>query len=130
MREREELAPHSRGPAQIGEVTWDDLNRAQAVAHCGSWRMNVQLNVLHWSDETYRIFGIPIGAHLTYETFLAAVHPDDRARVDVAWAAALNGAPYDVEHRILAGRKIKWVRERANLEFEFQAPAARWLRHG
>ena len=38
-----------------------DLNRAQAVGHIGSWRMDVQRNVLDWSEESYRIFGIPLG---------------------------------------------------------------------
>ena len=33
-----------------------DLNRAQAVAKTGSWRLDMQHNVLLWSDETYNIF--------------------------------------------------------------------------
>ncbi|MDD5704588.1 MAG: PAS domain S-box protein [Kiritimatiellae bacterium] len=98
----------------------EDLQRAQAVAHVGSWRLDVRRNVLHWSDETWRIYDIPQRASLTYETFLDAVHPDDRALVDAKWAAALRGEPYDIEHRILAGAKVKWVRERAELEFDKQ----------
>ncbi len=35
----------------------DDLNRAQAVARTGSWRLNIQRNELLWSDENHRIFG-------------------------------------------------------------------------
>jgi signal transduction histidine kinase len=97
-----------------------DLNRAQAVAHVGSWRLDVQNDELVWSDETHRIFGIAEVTPMTYETFLAAVHPDDRAYVDREWAAALCGGPYDIEHRIVVGDKIKWVRERAELEFDAQ----------
>jgi PAS domain S-box-containing protein len=93
-----------------------DLNRAQAVAHTGSWRIDVAGQRLLWSDETYRIFGIPPGTPLTYETFLAAVHPDDRGAVDTAWQAALDGEPYDLEHRILAAGEVRWVGERAELE--------------
>ena len=59
-----------------------DLNRAQAVARTGSWRLDVRRNELLWSDETYRIFGIPQGTSLTYEAFLAAIHPEDREYVD------------------------------------------------
>jgi PAS domain S-box-containing protein len=97
-----------------------DLKRAQAVAYTGSWRLDLQRNELWWSDETYRMFGIPAGTPLTYETFLAAIHPDDRAYVDQKWAAALHGEPYDIEHRIIAGGVEKWVRERAELEFDQQ----------
>jgi len=98
----------------------EDLNRAQAVAHTGSWRLDVRKNELLWSDETYRIFGIPQGTALTYETFLTAIHPQDRAYVDREWTAALGGKPYDIEHRIVVGDTMKWVREKAELEFDLQ----------
>ncbi len=94
-----------------------DLNRAQEVAKTGSWRLDVQRNVLLWSDVTYRMFGVELGTPLTYETFLSAIHPDDRKYVDKKWQAALRGEPYDIEHRIVVNGEIKWVRERAELEF-------------
>ena len=93
-----------------------DLNRAQAVAKTGSWRLDMTRNVLLWSDETYRIFGIPNGKAMTYESFLTAVHPDDREYVDQKWQAALRGEPYDVEHRIVVDGEVRWVRERSELE--------------
>jgi PAS domain S-box-containing protein len=96
----------------------EDLNRAQAVANTGSWRLNVLRNDLQWSEQTYRIFGIPQGTPLTYEKFLATVHSDDRQFTDQAWQAALGGEPYDIEHRIIVGDELKWVRERAELEFD------------
>ena len=80
--------------------------------------MNVQRNELLWSDENHRIFGIPKGIPLTYETFLSTVHPDDRAYVDRKWMAALRGEHYDIEHRIVVKGREKWVRERAELEFD------------
>ena len=95
-----------------------DLNRAQSVGQLGSWRLNIQRNELHWSDESHRIFGIPMGTPLTYETFLSIVHPDDREYVDRMWVAALQGAPYDIEHRLIVDGAVKWVRERAELEFD------------
>lgn len=104
---------------QLREIQ-QDLNRAQAVAHTGSWRLDVQKNVLIWSDEVYRIFGIPRGTPMTYEKFLECVHPEDREYVDRKWKAALQGEPYDIEHRIIVDGKIKWVRERAELEFDEQ----------
>jgi PAS domain S-box-containing protein len=94
-----------------------DLNRAQAVAHTGSWRLDVRSNQLLWSDETHRIFGIPRQTPMTYETFLSSVYPEDREFVNRRWMAALRGEPYDIEHRIVVGDDVKWVRERAELEF-------------
>ena len=93
-----------------------DLNAAQALAHIGSWRLVVGCDVLEWSEETYRIFGVSKGSPLNYAVFLSAIHPDDREKVDYAWRAALQGAPYEIEHRIVVDGEIKWVRENAQLE--------------
>jgi PAS domain S-box-containing protein len=95
----------------------EDLDHAQAVGQIGSWRLDVQRNVLTWSDENHRIFGVPKGTPMTYETFLGAVHPDDRQYVDTQWTAGLRGEPYDIEHRIVVDGQVKWVREKAYLEF-------------
>ncbi|MCC7424377.1 MAG: PAS domain S-box protein, partial [Planctomycetaceae bacterium] len=92
------------------------LKRAQAVAHIGSWTLDIARNELVWSEEAYRVFGVPQGTPMTYEAFLAAVHPDDRAMVDREWMAALQGACYDIEHRIVVDGNTRWVREKAELE--------------
>lgn len=97
-----------------------DLRQAQAVAHVGSWRLDARQNRLFWSDEAYRIFGIPIGTPMIYEAFLSRVHLEDREYVDRRWMAALRGEPYDIEHRIVVGTETKWVHERAELVFDSQ----------
>lgn len=96
----------------------EDLARAQEVGQIGSWRLDVKHNVLTWSDENHRIFGLPKGTPMSYETFLGTIHPDDREYVDRKWTAALAGEPYDIEHRIYADGRVKWVREKAYLEFD------------
>jgi PAS domain S-box-containing protein len=113
----EEIAARRRAEQALRESE-RDLNRAQAVARTGSWRLDVRRNELLWSDETYRLFGIAKGTPLTYEAFLAAIHPEDRAVVDASWRGALRGAKYEVEHRIVVGGEVKWVREKAELEFD------------
>lgn len=96
----------------------EDLNRAQAVGNIGSWRLDVRSNELTWSDETYRIFGVPQGTPMTYEDFLAIVHPDDRDCVNAKWKAGLDTHDYDIQHRLIADGQIKWVREKAYLDFD------------
>jgi PAS domain S-box-containing protein len=100
------------------EKSREDLDRAQAVGNIGSWRLDVRTKELTWSDENHRIFGIPKGTHLTYETLLSQTHPDDREYVDSKWKAGLKGEPYDIEHRIVVDGKIKWVRKKAHFEFD------------
>ena len=96
----------------------EDFVRAQEVGQIGWWRQDTRRNILTWSDETYRIFGVPKGTPLSYETFLQTVHPNDRDFVEARWKAALKGEAYDIEHRIIVDGHEKWVREKAYLEFE------------
>ena len=92
-----------------------DLHRAQAVAHIGSWKSDLQRNRINWSAETYRIFEIPPGTPVTHELFLAQVHPEDLSLVDPARQQA-KAADF-FEFRIVVGGRIKWVRERVELAF-------------
>lgn len=94
------------------------LHQAQAVARLGSWYLDMRNNRLDWSPETYRMFGIQEGTPLTYETFLGMVHPDDAGKLDAAWQAALRGAPYSFEHRIVVNGETRWVLEKAELNFD------------
>jgi len=96
-----------------------DLARAQSVVHLGSWRLNSDRS-LDWSDETYRIFDIPVGSPVSDDTLKAAIHPDDRPLLRECWQQALQGRPFECEHRILAGGQVKWVHQKAELEFDGQ----------
>jgi PAS domain S-box-containing protein len=79
------------------------LCRAQAIAHLGSWELDLVTNHLTWSDEVYRIFGLEPGFAASYQAFLEAVHPDDRASVDAAYTQSVREGldAYESEHRIV-----------------------------
>ena len=94
------------------------LLRAQEVAHIGSWRLDFREGALSWSPEVYRIFGLPQNELVSFETFLACVHPDDRETVEVAWKAAQKGDAFQIQHRIIAGNTERWVEERAEFEID------------
>ncbi len=98
--------------------TRNDLQLAQEVSRTGNWRLDSRKDILYWSRETYDIFGISPNTPLTYERFLESVHPDDRKYVDSKWKETLKGKPYDIEHRIIVDGKIKWIREKAELEYD------------
>ena len=102
-----------------------DLNRAQAVAHTGSWRASARDNAVHWSDETYRIFEIPLGTPVTSEQFLACVHPDDRILLDPVRHQNRGGEFF--EFRIVVGNRVKWVREREELDVDPDGVLLGWF---
>jgi PAS domain S-box-containing protein len=90
------------------------LKEAQRIAHLGSWDLNLVRNVLSWSDEIYRIFEIdPEKFGASYDAFLNAIHPDDRALVNNTYTDSVkNGVPYNIEHRLLMkDGRIKYVKE-------------------
>ncbi len=93
------------------------LSRAQEIAHLGSWELDLINNRLTWSDEVYRIFGLrPQEFRATYEAFLQAVYPDDRAAVDAAYSGSVREGreTYEIEHRVVrkSTGEIRTVHER------------------
>jgi PAS domain S-box-containing protein len=77
------------------------LRVAQRIANLGYWTRDLQTGTLIWSRETRRIFGWPDDKEVTYDAFMAAVHPDDRERLRAAQEATLDeGDRIDIEYRI------------------------------
>src|SRR5579863_2766883 len=55
------------------------LEEAQRVAHVGHWEWDLETDVVVWSDETYRIFGLsPQERPMDLATVRSMVHPEDR----------------------------------------------------
>lgn len=94
------------------------VREAQRIAHLGNWEHNLNDGRLIWSEEVHRIFGtLPDSFWPTYESFIALVHPDDRAAVVEAQRLALEGdGVLEIDHRILHPRgEVRHVRERGEL---------------
>lgn len=104
------------------------LAEAQAVAHLGSWAYDFSTDRLIWSDETYRIFGVDPATFVpSYQTFVARIHPDDRAAFEKDFADAVaNREVLDVEHRILLDDgTTRYVRERGRMYYDAEGRPTR-----
>jgi two-component system cell cycle sensor histidine kinase/response regulator CckA len=143
------VAPHRVGSRTVGRVaSFSDigssvraaealehhrafLEQAQEVAHIGSWVAELDgSDRLGWSAESHRIFGVPPGTfEETSEAFYAFLHPDDRDAVRAASRAAIaNGAPYDIEHRVVRpDGTVRWVHEQANILRDAQGRPRRMI---
>jgi PAS domain S-box-containing protein len=79
------------------------LEEAQRLTHVGYWERDPETDLITWSDETYRIFGLPPQARsLTLAQLPDLIHPDDQQIMVQAVAEALRGGRrYDVEYRVV-----------------------------
>jgi PAS domain S-box-containing protein len=79
------------------------LDRAQKLAHIGSWKIELGTGTPSWSDETYRIFGVdPREYTLSRDSYRQLTHPDDHELVDrFIMNAVANNSAYRFTHRII-----------------------------
>ena len=79
------------------------LAHAQAIAHIGSWEVDLATMQFQISDEACRIFGLRCGHQpISREDILARVPAPDRERLAGALdAAAAAGARAELEHRVV-----------------------------
>jgi len=78
------------------------LDAAQAIAHVGSWEWDMTTNVVTWSEELRRMYGVPPDAPAGYAEFLALSHPDDRERLQALVAEGVRTRrSIDYEWRIV-----------------------------
>ncbi len=81
------------------------LNEAQRLARVGSYERDVRTGVGYWSNELFRMMGLPIQPHSpSLEAFLMSVHPDDRKMVrDYLRQAIADGLSGEYEFRVVSG---------------------------
>jgi diguanylate cyclase (GGDEF)-like protein/PAS domain S-box-containing protein len=78
------------------------LEAAQRMARLGYWDWQVRSARLTWSPQVYDILGIERGPAPSLETFLEAVHEQDRAAVKAWFGDALEGARNaSINHRVV-----------------------------
>jgi PAS domain-containing protein len=83
------------------EASQAELKRAQSVANVGNWVGDMASDTMRASDEMMRIFGLAQDRRMSYSDYKNLVHPEDRGALDLAWRAALKGASFDEEHRVV-----------------------------
>jgi PAS domain S-box-containing protein len=96
------LAERKAGNVELAQ-TAARLGEAQALAHIGHWEYDIRRDVVTWSEELYRIFGVaPGGWKVGYAAYLQRLHPDDRQFVDeTVQRAFAERRPFAFEHRIV-----------------------------
>jgi PAS domain S-box-containing protein len=108
------------------------LERAQEVAHIGSWVAELDgSDRVTWSKEMFRILGeVPDDSPSTRaQAMTRSVHPDDREALKVARDAAIaSGKSLEIDHRVItATGAVRWVHTRADIVHDGNGQAVRLL---
>jgi PAS domain S-box-containing protein len=128
-KKQEELA-HER------EVTLREsrerLQLATEAADIGTFDFFPSTGELQFSDRSRQLFGIPGEMKLSYETYLAAIHPDDRHIVDeTVMRVRQPGSTgrFDIEYRTIgiADGKERWVAERGQALLDASGQVTRFI---
>lgn len=113
-------APHRPPPisnaqleAQVAGASVDEMRRALRIvlgAEQAYWERDLRSGELWFSPSFFRVLGVPTLADR--ESINARIHPDDRARFEAAYGAALRGGgtfSYDVRYLDGLGA-YRWAR--------------------
>jgi PAS domain S-box-containing protein len=88
-----------------------EQNLNLSVGRVGTWNWDLVTDALEWSPRAKAMFGLPEDAHVTHESFLAALHAEDRDGADAAIKEALAGkTDCDMEYRaVWPDGTISWI---------------------
>jgi PAS domain S-box-containing protein len=79
------------------------LVEAQEVGRIGSWELDLAANVLWWSEEQYRLFGLtPDGAPEGCERFLACISEECQAQFDLDIAVLYERGQHEWDWTVVA----------------------------
>lgn len=98
-----------------------------ASMNVGLWQFDRRTDELWATEHCRALFGLPEGAALTRETFLAAVHPEDRqTAIDALRAVSTADRPGGTDIRIARPENdARWVRVRARASSPVDGPSSR-----
>lgn len=108
------------------------LQLATEAADIGTFDFFPSSGELQFSERSRQMFGIPPDVRVTYETYLTAVHPDDRHIVhETVERVGQPGSTgrFDIEYRTIgiADGKERWVAERGRAVLDAKGHVTRFI---
>ena len=106
------------------------LRLATDAAEVGFWDLDVLNDVMIWPPRVKAMFGISPDVPVSMADFYGGLHPDDRERVEAAFASAadpLRRALYDVDYRTIGKEDglIRWVAAKGRGLFDAEGRCVR-----
>jgi PAS domain S-box-containing protein len=97
------------------------LTAALAAAGTGTFRWNMQTNTVEWDGNLNRLFGLDAAQKSqSLETFVAAIHPDDRPELIAAIERCTRDrSDFDMEFRVVwPDGTVHWIHDKARAFYD------------
>jgi PAS domain S-box-containing protein len=92
------------------------LRLAMDVAQMAAWEWDLTSGQMTWSTDPEALFGFPPGCFGPELRITRAVHPEDKPRMDAAFAEALTTGIYECECRAMRPTgTVAWITERGQV---------------
>ena len=127
-KERQRLLDQAQRQAEHLAKSELRLHLALDTANVGIYEWQLQTVQAIWDDRLRAHWGVRAGAPITYDMFMEAIHPADRAAVQAAMEPALEPAgsgKFDVEFRVIGHDDglERWIASRGQVFYENGRPA-------
>ncbi|TYL36296.1 PAS domain-containing sensor histidine kinase [Natronococcus pandeyae] len=111
VTEGRNITEHKRQAEKL-EQKREFLRQIQTVAAIGGWEVDLRTGTSRWTEEVYRIHGMPRSYEPTVEEGIDFYHPRDRATIEEAFERLTReGEAYDLELQIVTNAdEVRWVR--------------------
>ncbi|MBE9155965.1 PAS domain S-box protein [Nodosilinea sp. LEGE 06152] len=108
------------------------LRLTMTSAELGTWDFNPSSQTLKWDDQCKAMFGLSPRAEISWEVFLAGLHPEDRDRVHQVVLQSFNpesNGDYNIEYRTvgLEDNIERWVAARGKAFFNSAGVVTRFV---
>jgi PAS domain S-box-containing protein len=115
--DKEELGAHDElvRTREALRENQERLRAALSAAGTGTFRWNTRTNTIDWDGNLGGLFGLEGQATLSFDSMLAAVHPDDRPAVLAGCErSAQDGTDFDMEFRVVwPDGTVHWIADKA-----------------
>jgi PAS domain S-box-containing protein len=123
----DEITERKKIELELQQIS-ERLELAQSAAKVGIWDWNLLSNEAFVNDQWRMIFGVDENAPLSYESFVARVHPDDReAYLEMVGRGFSGGGQIEGETRIIREKDgvTRWVTSKGEVFFDSDGKAIR-----
>lgn len=120
ITERKESEEAIRKSEERNRQLAEKMQQAASASELGFWSWDIATGEIDPDQNNRAALGLPVEGPVTFDDFVARIHPDDREEVGTEIEQCLKtGIPYDSEFRVQGGgSSVRWIAARGAVSFD------------